>query len=644
VRPLVVAFLLAACEPPIDAADDPDDAGGKADWLPGGNEEIPTRNGGARPLDGYNALVDRVEGICVVPRPSDNAEFEISEATDRLDLVLVQSREELARQLGFELGLKVRYGIGNGNGALSMVDELRTTTRSVNLLVKGEVTYMVQNNWPLELAEPEAELLTRASEALWSETPDGSLAAEFLGRCGTQYVEGVRHGAAIYVLVSVEAKNERQAEMLSASLGLGAGRLTMEFDAKASANLSQTLEREGLQATVRIRAEGFYMPGVGSGEGTALEDELLSKIPNPSDASFIDAIQGITRVMRSSVDYDRCIDVGQGEACVRADGKSSAPVGYEQVADRSRAVLGVRVAQYGPALPGFNAAQHQSVIDWIRDSAKRATTHIRVLTALEERATVVYQSELQAFREASDKAEFNLAESPRQGIGQVTREVNRWADEFRPSGSTGVAGLQMELVRQGRSACWESVIRNRFDACTEPPKCIDSPSSIFQSNCPFKPQPGVDVCQWCSMDAMLEEYEKSARVLPLDYEIARETTFDDAPDACAELDTMHTTYRLPTLEEVRLLGPVVADGNVPWGETWHEVWYDPPDSWFAEHPERWPSYRNDPSEPHPEDYDPLDPSKTREAFLAIEPTFFYPPTRTVICVPSGGVLPQVPGV
>jgi hypothetical protein len=329
---------------------------------------------------------------------------------------------------------------------------------------------------------------------------------------------------------------------------------------------------------------------------------------------------------------------------VRSDGKTTVPVGYEQVAERSRAVLGVRVAQYGPALPGFRTSEHQPVIDWIRDSAKRATTHIRVLTALEERATVVYQSELQTFRDAADKAEFNLAHSPRQAIAQVTREVNRWADEFRPGGSMGGAGLQMELVVEGRAECWESVIRNRFDSCTEPPECIASPASLFQSECAFKPQPGVDVCQWCSMDAKLEQYEKSARVLPLDYQVAASTTYDDAADACQALDTELTTYRLPTLDEVRLLAPVVADGNVAWSDPWHEIWYDPPDSWFAQHPDRSPAYRNDPSEPHPADYDPLDPSKTREAFLAIEDSHWFPPTRSVLCVPSGGVLPQVSGV
>lgn len=645
---LLLASLLGACDP--TGSDAPlDDAAGKADWLPGGNEELPTRNGIVRPLDGYNALVDRVEGICVVPRPNDRSELEIGETTERFDVVLVQSREELARQLGFELGLKVRYGVGNGSGALELVDELRTSTRSVNLLVRGEITYMVQNNWPLELAEPEAELLAEASAMLRADEPDDTLASEFLGRCGTQYVEGVRHGAALYVLVSVEAENERQAEQIAASIGLGGGRVIADVDVNAGITFAQELERAGLQATMRIRAEGFFMPGTnpaaaGEEQANVLADELLAHVPSPGDASFMQAIQQIANVMRASVEYDRCIDVGVGDACVRSDGKTSPPVGYGQVAERSRAVLGVRVAQYGPALPGFRTSVHQPAIDWIRDSAKRATTHVRVLTGLEERATVVYGSELEAYRKAADKAEFNLLHSPRQAIAQVTREVNRWADEFRPASTMGGIGRQMQLVVQGRAQCWESVVRNGFDACTDPPACIPSPASVAETGCAFEPQPGVDVCQWCSMDAMLEQYETSARVLPLDYEVAGATTYTDAPRACSQLDTSFTTYRLPTLDEVRLLAPVVAEGRVQWIGPRHEVWYDPPAQWFDAHPNRWPAYRNDPGEPHPVDYDPLDPSKTREQFLAVENGILFAPTRTVLCVPSGGVVPQLPGV
>ena len=92
-------------------------------------------------------------------------------------------------------------------------------------------------------------------------------------------------------------------------------------------------------ALVVLSEEG--RTGVSQGGKEALESELLTKLPSPGDASFIDAIRGVTNVMRASVEHDRCIDVGQGDACVRTDGKTSAPVGYEQVAP-------IPVEQYRP--------------------------------------------------------------------------------------------------------------------------------------------------------------------------------------------------------------------------------------------------------------------------------------------------------
>jgi hypothetical protein len=120
--------------------------------LGGNGGTYPTRNANVKLLRGYNTLYDRADlSTCVTPLEESKLTLAGGQEAD-IEVMYVESRSELARELGLDLSLGVKYaGIGEGNIGVDMLSNFNSKNQAINLLVKLERHYKVVNQTDLRL-------------------------------------------------------------------------------------------------------------------------------------------------------------------------------------------------------------------------------------------------------------------------------------------------------------------------------------------------------------------------------------------------------------------------------------------------------------------------------------------------------------
>ena len=545
-RHIALASLLTfACGGDLDG---PDCEDGKCDSNGG---IIATRNPNVDLLGSYSTLFDKALPSCLeidgAPRTEAGSLSQSSE------LVYVNNREELARELGVDLDVQVKYaGVADGNLGVEMLRKFNTSASAVTMLLKYESSYLkINRNTPRLTAHGE-EALAQGADAFYRD-------------CGDRYVNAVRYGSSLYVMLTYETQDEDSANSLKAKLAGNGGNGVVSVDATVETNLVETASSSDVRVTMTVKAAGAGSNNtisVADLQAEGLTQNLFPKI----DQMVADAEQSLRN--------DLCHD-GSGNNC------SGAP-------ERVSAVTGLSVGFYDPL------ASDPAPLSEITEQTAAVKDFITHWTSIQERTRSIYDGEIAPFlaANAGQQARFQVLPpaKPKATVPELRNAVTRSESDF-----VAETGFFTSLVEQQIDECWNGAsLSLATDACDH----------ATASN----------VSAYSDIEEALFKYERDARVVPMRVRIGTEDKDDnEAADYCRSFNTETTTYRLPVLldsdlnasneivdGELAFISPLVRFGNVEWnGDSTNEIWirHANPEALCARLGESGtvPAYANDPA-------------------------------------------------
>ena len=540
---------------------------GKCDGIGGNGTTFATYNNNASILRGYIPLFDRTMTKCVEPDQarSSSSAIAVGSPAETFEVAYVTTREELAKELGIDLGLRVKIPTIAADVGLNLLDKFSRNSNAVSFLVKVQQEYVVMNGYELNLTTNAADRLAHSTE-------------EFYRSCGSNYINGIRFGSNLFVLITYETHNEDTAQDLRVNLGVegAAGTIPVEGDLKT--RMTQAAGRNDVNVTVRMVAQGFELDGYDV-DSTLVTDFVGEGV---TDSTFGN-IDKLRRLMVDSIRADRCQDAGDS----RCDG-----VGYFRNTLRKARPTGLEMGFYD-SLPNSVSATGTAFRE-IQNRLLDVELWVRDLAELQERMTDLFISEVEPFLNASEseKALYQLLPPvepeknpgytyvPRQTLTDLNRTANYWMDQFYPVRGPQ-AGWEMSKVVDAVSRCWTEAAVDLFGGC--------APDQAKREEL------------WNSVLTKLEGYRDRGRILPLRISMGKAPQFVwNARSYCESRSSDYIQYRLPTRSEVSILAPVVAYGPMNWGNTSpHEIWYDDhdpasqcpswwwaPDPSYVKHPEK----------------------------------------------------------
>ena len=594
-RTILGACLLVGlgCDPDASSEDFDETPAptGKGDFPTGNATPISTSNGNLTIRQGYNYLYDKSHGQCVEPDFAlvQGSELVIGEVSRDFEIVYVRSREELARELGIDLGLKVKYGETSGELGFDLLEDFSASTRKASFLVKMREEYFVRNKHPMRFSETGLAKLQAGTKS-------------FVRACGTHYVNGLRFGAHVYALITYTADDESTTDQIRATMGVSngpvpEGRASVDIEADFGARVRGAHQVGNVNSMVRVVSRGFKPNEVGA-NGNALSKLASGEI----DEWSFDMLAQLRADMSTSVASDMCRDLGQ---CDPKDEEVDIEVVVEQIPRGVMAAAafvpaagywtntlryarptGVEIGYYD-TLPNVPTFEGEDVFEATIDNYTDVERYVRDFAMLDEQMTVAYRNEIELFAAAPSfaKATFNLAppatpaDSPQDLLGLA----NTWTAALRPRTGSQVGTLVSE-VDERIEDCWTKASVNPAHRC--------SPEGLR----------GKETEDWLAAALEIGQYHDEARILPLRYKLAGAVrSLQDAESLCSELDLGGDPLRVPTKSQVAALAPVIGYASVTTGggvADPNTVWFRGADGTECD-AGTIPVYRNDAAEAGP---------------------------------------------
>lgn len=565
--------------------------GGKGDFPTSNATVVPTANGNVALRSGFHTLYDKTHSRCVSPMEGSlGSPITVGESSRSFDIAYVRSREELAKELGIDLGLKVRYPSLAGDLGFELLDEFSATTRKVSFLLEVREDYVVRNKHPMELNGTGLKKLAAGAK-------------QFTRVCGTHYVSGIRYGAQLFLLITYDAGDESTAKQIRSTMSVT--RAAVDATPDLGVRMANAARLGNVGVTVRVASRGFSL-----GDGEANGNVIAQLLGGGGINSWtLDVIEDIRQDMEDSVARDLCRDLGEGDC-----GDMKAP-GYFDNAQRFARPTGVEIGFYD-ALPNADVEGRNSedVFETVIDHLTDVERYVRDFAELEERMTVAYQNDLQPFLLApsGEKAAFNLA-PPAEALRDpfaLADVADEWTHAFRPHSGSQVGDLVKDATETIED-CW-----------TKASVSIDVQCSEMGTR-------GEDTEAWKTIDAELARYHEEARIQPLRYVVGPSVpTLAEAEGVCAALTIGGDPVRLPDGDEVWRLAPLLGYGDLESApaEIPHAAWYR--DELACAEEAGMPYLVNDPAD--------------EDAKLGCQEDAPMAPTIATVCVPTTGPQPLEP--
>lgn len=507
-KTLLLAAALAGCVSNDEWLEPEDD--GKADdpTAPGA---MATEAGDVTILHGFNKLLDQTAAPCLAPVSGGG--YRVGNVEEKFDLSLVGSREELARQLDVDLGLKVKYKVVDAQGSFDLLDSFKSSRTSVTFLLRAVQQYRVLSTRAVELVPFARELLAK--------DPTG-----FLNQCGNLYINGIKYEAQFHVLIRYEARDEQTANAIKAELAITT---PAPISGMVKTALDRTAKRADVSVTVGVASRGFLVSGT-----PASSSVVASLLGSGVSIETFAKVDELRAAMAASIRTDICRDAG-GKEC---DGP-----GYEANTLRSASPAGVTLVSYEKAVNAPRAGNGWNGYEEIRKTLAGADRYLRDYIKLQNQVEAVYLDEVDAFLSAGEarKLEFGLAPpaAPVFHLEELSSTASLWASKFRPETGSTTGALDDVILE-----CWSGASSGNYAPC----RGTVSDGPVFRA-----------------ATADLDSYRRTGRVMPLRFRaIDRGLDYQAARNLCAELvDERGLRMRLPGLDEAERMGIPVAHANLP---------------------------------------------------------------------------------
>jgi hypothetical protein len=573
------------------------------------NEILTTFNGDLALLGSYHEIFDSsADTVCA--RYQDGGKYaRVTEPARELNLDYVRSKEELAQKVGVDLGVKARYGIVKGNGAVGVVNAYSNASDSATYLLSAQADYVVRD----AESEGAAVVLSKDGLAALAEGP-----ATFARRCGTHYASAVRYGARFYMLITFKATDHMTHTQMNASLGLD-GATGAAGDLKT--RLEKTSKMAGVNVTVSASSSGFWLDGKPA-------NEIVQAISSGSIDKVLPAATQLYFAMSDAVQNEYCLDAGEG-VC---KGGQKSP-GYFQRSKRDVSVTGVQLGAYA----SLSNAGSPGTFTKIKERTDRVRRFLAAYSELEVDMDGIYRDEIEPFMNASEaqKAYYNVAPpgQPLRSPAEVYQVAKQIRDLVYPP-TAGVMGSLRQKVLGRIGSCLDSVGIDITTSCTAKDTKI---SSGLKGELEAE-----QTVEWNQLRAQLDDFVTSKRIVPLDVvAVSWAIAQGGAPYQCDLLaeklnyelkklgSSTKVVYRLAKADEVKWLAPVLGYGSISWtsASIAHATWYQPPSGQNPCGGDDQPFYRNEPG----------------GAFgYACAIDDWWDDDLVPVCVPASGPIPVMP--
>ena len=474
---------------------------------------VPTLEATLQLLAPYNYVFDLAGtgAPCVAfADPSSAARVQVTDLTTSVAINTVSSLSQLEEKLGFDatLGAKVDP-VASGQITVSYSHSFTKADSQYSYLLSVQETYDVVASAPIKMVSQPA-------------SPD-----DFLRTCGDSYVDGIRYGATLNILMTIDAPSQSQADQVAAGLTASA---TAPVDGvpvtgNLSGNVTSGSSSSSSQFAVHfaLEAHGFDPRSGAAGPIT---------LPTASDGTVIPdtvtALQAYVDTLASSVRADRAAD--------------AAAVG----ANTARGAVATNVVRgFYTLTSGFDTSNNP--LSTISGREHSAAIFMNAFGYLKAQLDDVYFDEIQGFLQADDgtKARFNVAPpgQPLPNAQAVGGVVQREEAVFRPDDGSGQ--LQGNVT---------SGVRRRLYQCFEAARAVDANGATTYAGCVGD---ATQEPEYTAALAALDAYAAGSRVLATHFTSAGDHVYYRAYcDAASQ--AVGATLTLANQDQIAQLAPAVA--------------------------------------------------------------------------------------
>lgn len=381
---------------------------------------VSTNDPAVKLLSGYNAFLDQAATTeCVTVAAAKPPS--IASVQGSFYLRHVTSREDLAKELDVDVAASVKATQASVDASTKIVSTFKTSSRTVNFLVRAYRTYVASNNSDIELAPAAMEILGRGAMP------------EFLQKCGGSYAKSVRYDAQVIAMLQFEAQNEESAQKIAVALN-GSTPEAAKPVANASVDLKTKAEttaaREGASLSVTVVASGFLTNG--------------RKVEGVVEHSF-EKIDELHQQLATSFDKDIASD--------RADyaNNNSRNVRPGMVMQASYSTL-----KNAPAGADFNKNTQ---------TLASAENFVRQISPAYVRMQRAFDDEIQPFlRDTANQWRYNLVTAPKRRTQDLVPIAQKWAQAFSPEG-TRSSGSLADPLKEAIEACTSAAANGDYTPC-----------------------------------------------------------------------------------------------------------------------------------------------------------------------------------
>ena len=502
----------------------------------------PTANLNAAQWHGYDPAFDRVTpNRCI---ESDGVRLGATAPRHNVPtLRFIRSRQELAEELGVDLKVAGDVSVADAQVGMKMLNEFSRSSDRVAFLLRVTADYAAT---PRNDGNGQVVLSERGRSLLASQDING-----FLSECGTHYINGVRYGGEIDVLLSFSADDEKLLTQLTGSVGADVTGAPVRVDAEVRRKMEEASSK--LDISVTTASSGFTLSvpqdevdalgaqckevfrSIGGSSNTngavdSLLADLVAQQPNALPRLF-GHIDCLTELMRVSIERD-------AERCRKGDCTNSSAAPREVILEDYR---GAQASDLSPQLTQLEAER------------LRVKVNLDDMGAMRARTRAVYWDELAPFLAAdqTQKARYTVPMADTETVQELQDIANTWSERFSPLQS---ADVERGLTRR-IDECRMAAAHDAFHRCV--------PEGSFVE----------ELDEMVAAESALAEYAATGRIVPLQVVIAPDPMnyqilgFDDATDYC---EAAGVGYRLPRVDELADLDLLVRSGPVPSHTMWVE--------------------------------------------------------------------------